>query len=109
MLCCLLQEATTCTKDSSLQAKYYAYQEDEDQVVMRFCKDTFHGEGFAVFFVAPFVPSSKYDHIFGEDGNWSFRYGLPQYAKCSQEVLPWSPLCTLTKRQRTSEASFWTS
>ena len=71
MLFFLLQEATTCTKDSRLLAKYHAYQEDEDQVIMRFCKDTFHGEGFAVFFVAPYVPSSKDDHIFGEDGNRS--------------------------------------
>ena len=71
MLCCLLQEATTCTKDSRLHAKYYACQEDEDQVVMRFCMDTSHGEGFAVIFVAPYVPSSNNHHISCEDGHWS--------------------------------------
>ena len=71
MLFCLLQEVTTCTKDPTLQAMYYTYQEDEAQVVMRFCKDTFHGEGFAVFFEAPYVPSSNNDHTFGEDGKGS--------------------------------------
>ena len=64
MLVFSLQDATTCTKDSRLQAEYHAYQEDEDQVVMRFCRDTFHGEGFAVFFLAPHAPSSNNDHIY---------------------------------------------
>ena len=52
-------------------AKYHACQEDEDQVVMRFCMDTFHGEGFAVIFEAPYVPSCNNDHISGKDGHWS--------------------------------------
>ena len=43
MLFCLLQEATTCTKDSSLQAKSYTYEEDENQVILRSCKDTVDG------------------------------------------------------------------
>ena len=38
---------------------------------MRFGKDTFHGEGFAVFFEAPYVPNSNDDHTFGEHGKGS--------------------------------------
>ena len=38
---------------------------------MRFCKDISHGEGFAIFFEAPYVPSSNDDHTFGEDGKGS--------------------------------------